>query len=66
MNEYPICCDCQYLGDKYSFPVPNNLIDIYAENPWLKHYYCCCGDSPLYKKDVSNLGLTHCDHFEEL
>lgn len=22
------CCECQYLGDKYSFEQPNDLIDM--------------------------------------
>lgn len=61
-----ICCDCQYNGDKFSFPLPNSLIDVDAENPLLKHYYCCCGDSKFYKQDVSMLGLKQCDCFDEL
>lgn len=25
-NWYPICCDCQFCGDKFSFPLPNDKI----------------------------------------
>ena len=61
-----LCCDCQYCGDKYSFPLPNDLIEADSENPFIKHYYCCCGDSEFYGKDITNLDLTKCDSFEEL
>ena len=27
-----LCCDCQYCGDKYSFPLPNDLIEVDSEN----------------------------------
>lgn len=50
-----LCCDCQYCGDKYSFPLPNDLIEVDSENPFIKHYYCCCGDSEFYGKDITNL-----------
>ena len=53
-----LCCDCQYCGDKYSFPLPNDLIEVDSENPFIKHYYCCCGDSEFYGKDITNLDLT--------
>lgn len=23
-----LCCDCQYCGDKYSFPIPNDLMEV--------------------------------------
>lgn len=65
-NWYPICCDCQYCGDKFSFPLPNDKILYDQENPMLKHFYCCCGDCDLYGKDVTGLGLKKCDCFEEL
>lgn len=65
MNEI-ICCDCQYCGDKYSFPMPNSLVDIDSKNPLLKHFYCCCGDSPYYEHDITILGISHCEYFEEL
>ena len=61
-----LCCDCQYLGDKSSFPLPNDLIDVDPDNSFLKHYYCCSGDCSLYMKDITNLGITQCDCFEEL
>ena len=48
------CADCCYLGDKYSFPLHDNKIDVDDKNPFLKHYYCCCGDSERYEKDVTN------------
>ena len=65
-NEYPLCCDCQYCGDKYSFPLPNNKIEVDPENPLLKHFYCCCGDCELYEHDVTPLGIRTCGHFEKL
>lgn len=66
IRRYILCCDCQYCGDKYSFPLPNDLIEVDSENPFIKHYYCCCGDSEFYGKDITNLGFTKCDSFEEL
>ena len=30
--EGPLCCDCQYCGDKYSFPEPNDLLYMEEEN----------------------------------
>lgn len=66
MTKTTICCDCQYLGDKYSFPLPNDLTDVDPDNPRIKHYYCCCGDSKLYGKDVTGLMITECSSFEEL
>ncbi|MCI9505754.1 MAG: hypothetical protein HFF62_04070 [Oscillospiraceae bacterium] len=62
----PICCDCQFCGDKHSFPEPNDLVEIDPENPLLKHFYCCCGDCELYEKDITGLGIQECEHFEEL
>ena len=62
----PICCDCQYCGDKYSFPMPNGLLEVYPENLLLKVSYCCCGDCVLYGEDITPLGLTECECFEEL
>ena len=64
--EGPLCCDCQYCGDKYSFPIPNDLLHMDPENPILKHFYCCCGDCDLYGKDITGLGIHECEHFEEL
>ena len=64
--EGPLCCNCQYCGDKYSFPEPNDLLHMDPENPMLKHFYCCCGDCDLYGKDITGLGIHECEHFEEL
>jgi len=64
--EGPICCDCQYCGDKHSFPEPNDLLEMDPENPVLKHFYCCCGDCGFYGKDITGLGIQECEHFEEL
>lgn len=64
--EPAICCDCQFCGDKYSFPEPNDLIEMDPENPLLKHFYCCCGDCELYGKDITGMGIHECEHFEEL
>ena len=60
------CADCCYLGDKYSFPLHDNKIDVDDKNPFLKHYYCCCGDSERYEKDVTNEIISDCDCFEEI
>lgn len=60
------CVGCCYLGDKYSFPLPNDKIDVDAKNPFLKHYYCCCGDSERYECDVTNEIVSDCDCFEEI
>ena len=62
----PLCCNCQYCGDKYSFPEPNDLIYMDPKDPLLKHFYCCCGDCDLYSKDITGLGIHECEHFEEL
>jgi len=64
--EGPICCDCQYCGDKHSFPEPNDLLEMDSENPLLKHFYCCCGDCDLYEKDITALGIHECECFKEL
>ncbi len=61
-----LCLKCQYCGDKLSFPLPNNLIYADEKEPFKKHHYCCCGDCDFYEKDVTNLGITSCEHFEEL
>lgn len=61
----PICCDCQFCGDKHSFPEPNDLIETDPEDPTLKRFYCC-GDCDLYEKDITGLGIQECEHFEEL
>lgn len=60
------CCDCQYLGDKYSFEQPNDLIDSSADNPFIKHYYCNCGDCKYYRQDVTGMEISDCEEFEEL
>ena len=64
--EGPLCGRCQYCGDKYSFPEPNDLLEFDPDNPLLKHIYCCCGDCDLYGKDITNLGIYECKHFNEL
>lgn len=64
--EGPLCCDCQFCGDKHSFPEPNDLIEMDPEHPMLKHFYCCCGDCDLYEKDITALGIRECEYFEEL
>ncbi len=66
MKDKILCCDCQYCGDKYSFPMPNNLIEVDPNNQLLKRYYCCCGDSDLYEKDITDLGITVCENFDSL
>ena len=60
------CADCQYLCDKYSFPMPNNKEDVFKDNPWMKHYYCCCGDSRFYGEDITSKKAFTCECFEEL
>lgn len=59
-----LCSDCCYLGDKYSFEQPNELLDTDPCNPFLKHYYCNCGDCDNYRKDITFLGITECCCFE--
>ncbi len=59
-----ICRRCQYLGDKYSFPLPNNLLEADAQNQ--KKFYCCCGDCTLYGLDVTEREIGVCKWFEEL
>lgn len=61
-----LCPDCQYCGDKYSFPMPNDLLDVDLGNPLLKRYYCCCGDCGFYGQDITGRGITICKCFEEL
>lgn len=61
-----ICTDCQYLGDKFSFLMPNNSPDVDEGNPLLKHYFCCCGDSDQYGKDITSKNIQSCPCFEEL
>ena len=61
-----LCSDCCYLGDKYSFEQPNELLDTDPNNPFLKHYYCNCGDCDNYRKDITSLGITKCSCFESL
>jgi hypothetical protein len=58
-----LCRGCQYIGDKYSFPQPNDLTGADASG---KHWYCCCGDCVLYSKDVTALHITECECFEAL
>ena len=66
MDKCSLCSDCGYLGDKYSFPLPNDLADADPGNPCIKHYYCCCGDSELYGKDVTGVMITDCSCYEGL
>lgn len=68
MNEIQItiCCNCQYCGDKYSFPLPNDMLEVDKENPLLKAFYCCNGDCQLYEKRIDTLGIMGCKYFEEL
>ena len=67
MNEtFCECCECQYLGDKYSFEQPNDLIDMDEKNPWIKHYYCNCGDSTHYRQDITGVKIERCKSFEKL
>ena len=62
----PICAKCQYRGDKYSFPLPNDLLEAYPDDPSRKPLYCCCGDSGKYMKDVTKPPVHECGCFEEL
>ena len=61
-----ICSDCGYCGDKYSFPLPNDLNYTDTENPFIKRYYCCCGDNKHYMKDITGLNIGSCEDFEEI
>ena len=64
--EGPLCGRCQYCGDKHSFPKLNDLLESHPDDPLLKRFYCCCGDCEHYEKDITNLGIRQCVHFEEL
>lgn len=66
MNKITQCADCAYCGDKYSFEQPNNLIDVDLYNPRIKHYYCNCGDSKYYHKDITGKMIEKCEDFEEI
>ena len=61
-----LCCDCAYCGDKFSFPLPNDKIECDPSNPFIKHFYCCCGDCDNYDKDITPLGIQKCSFFEEI
>lgn len=61
-----LCTSCEYLGDKFSFPLPNSLVDVDPQNPLIKHYYCCCGDCERYGKDITAQNITDCPCFGEL
>ena len=61
-----VCCDCQYIGDKYSFPLPNDMVLIDQDNPFVKRFYCCNGDCKWYTKDITGEFIKNCDCFEEL
>lgn len=61
-----LCHQCQYIGDKHSFPMPNNLIGIDPNNPTIKHFYCCCGDSECYGEDVTDVEIKECECFDAL
>lgn len=66
-NSFPyLCCDCQYCGDKYSFPLPNDLIDVDPSNSAIKRYYCCCGDCARYGEDITGEGIEQCECFDAL
>lgn len=60
------CVDCQYIGDKYSFPMPNDKEDVFNDNPLMKHYYCCNGDCNQYGREVSSRDIQSCECFEEI
>lgn len=61
-----LCWSCQYCGDKYSFPLPNELLGIDKNNPRRKHHYCCRGDCERYRQDITYLEIESCECFEEL
>lgn len=61
-----LCTECQYCGDKYSFPIPNDLLDTDRDNPFIKRFYCCCGDCDWYSRDITGKGIASCECFEEL
>lgn len=62
----PLCRRCAYIGDKYSFPMPNDLPAVDAADPTVKCLFCCCGDYTLYGKEVTWEDLKDCEHFDEL
>lgn len=60
------CGRCQYVGDKFSFEQPNDLIDRDEKYPWVRHYYCNCGDSIHYKQDITDAKIKKCESFKEI
>lgn len=58
--------ECQYIGDRYSFPNPNPFIGMEATNLSTKRFYCCCGDCEQYAEDITDMGIEQCDCFDEL
>ena len=61
-----LCNKCQYCGDKNSFLLPNNMLDMDKDNPSIKPHYCCMGDSKHYAQRIDRLNITKCECFEEL
>lgn len=59
------CNTCAFCGDKYSFPLPNELVAADPKSPFGKRLYCCCGNSELYQEDVTER-KTVCSEYEEL
>lgn len=53
-----LCCDCCYVGDSKSFPQPNDKV--------VRRYYCNCGDSEYYEKDITGIEIKNCESFEEV
>jgi hypothetical protein len=66
MGKNILCTDCAYCGDKYSFPLPNGLPYVDPQNPAIKRYFCCCGDSAFYGQDITGKGINQCEYFEEV
>lgn len=61
-----LCRSCAYCGDKYSFPLPNDLVGEDEDAPCGKHYYCCSGDCERYQEDITYTEVSSCECFEEL
>ena len=60
------CADCGYLGDCKSFGEAFYKANRNKDTEVIKHYYCNCGDSDYYMKDVTPIEVTDCEEFEEV
>ena len=60
------CADCCYCGDAVSFGEKFFEAHKDKDTELLKRYYCNCGDSCHYKKDVTGIEIKRCKFFQEV